>query len=113
MLKRPESTVRSLIRERSVEVEIMFSTQQRFFIVLEYYQLDCTPTATRRSFQKIFNVLKKRHAKVICKIFAKFERNRSVSDNYVGNVGRRQTAVSPRTNTNVSETLQQYERNSV
>ncbi|GBL97589.1 hypothetical protein AVEN_49108-1 [Araneus ventricosus] len=65
----------------------MYSIEQRVFLVLEYHRLERSPTATRRSFQKRFNVPKGPDANTIRKLFAKFERAGSVNDNRVENVG--------------------------
>ncbi|GBN03245.1 hypothetical protein AVEN_229024-1 [Araneus ventricosus] len=72
------------------------------------------PTATRRSFQKRFNVPKGPDAKTIPKrLFAEFERTGSVDDNRVGNVGPRQTVVTPEYVAKVSGIVQQNPRNTV
>ncbi|GBN52381.1 hypothetical protein AVEN_78328-1, partial [Araneus ventricosus] len=78
-------SVQPLNRKRrfSVEVEIMYSIEQRVFLVLEYHRLERSPTATRHSFQKRFNVPKGPDAKTIRKLFAKFERTGSVDDKRV------------------------------
>ncbi|GBM80408.1 hypothetical protein AVEN_166260-1, partial [Araneus ventricosus] len=55
--------------------------------VFFWYWIERSPTATRRSFQKRFNVPEGADAKTIRKLFAKFERTGSVDDNRVGNVG--------------------------
>ncbi|GFY36400.1 DUF4817 domain-containing protein [Trichonephila clavipes] len=73
----------------------MYSIEERVFLVLEYHRLQESPTATRRSFQTRFNVLKGPDAKTIRTLFAKFQRTGSVTDDLVGNVGRKQTAVTP------------------
>lgn len=90
----------------------MYSLEQRVFIVLEYYKLERSPTATKLCSQKRFNFPKTcNHAKVIGKLFDKFERTGSVSDNRMGNAGRTKTVVSPRNVINVSEILQQNPKN--
>ncbi|GBM56267.1 hypothetical protein AVEN_151945-1 [Araneus ventricosus] len=91
----------------------MYSIEQRVFLVLEYHRLERSPTATRRSFQKRFNVPKGPDAKTIRKIFSKFERTGSVDDNRVGNVGLRQAVVAPENIVKVSGIVQQNPRNTV
>ncbi|GBM00765.1 hypothetical protein AVEN_150926-1 [Araneus ventricosus] len=91
----------------------MYSIEQRVFLVLEYHRLERSPMATRRSFQKRFNVPKGPDAKTIRKLFAKFERTGSVDDNRVGNVGPRQIAVTPENIAKVSGMVQQNPRNTV
>ncbi|GBM34998.1 hypothetical protein AVEN_240360-1 [Araneus ventricosus] len=91
----------------------MYSIEQRVFLELEYHRLERSPTATRRSFQKRFNVPKGPDAKPIRKLFAKFERTGSVDDNRVGNVGPRQTVVTSENVVKVSEIVQQNPRNTV
>ncbi|GBM96085.1 hypothetical protein AVEN_237453-1 [Araneus ventricosus] len=73
----------------------MYSIEQRVSLVLEYHRLERSPTITRCSFQKRFNFPKGPDAKIIRKLFAKFERTGSMDDNRVGNVGLRQTVVTP------------------
>ncbi|GBN86028.1 hypothetical protein AVEN_208269-1 [Araneus ventricosus] len=87
----------------------MYSIEQ---MVLEYLRLELSPTATRRSFQKRFNVPKGPDGKTIRKLFAKFERAGSVDDNRVGNVGHRQNLVTPENVAKVSGIVQQNPRNS-
>ncbi|GBM15750.1 Adipocyte plasma membrane-associated protein [Araneus ventricosus] len=91
----------------------MYSIEQCVFMVLEYHRLECSPTATRRSFQRRFNVPKGPDAKSICKVFAKFERTGSVDDNRVGNVCPRQTVVTPENFSKVSGIVHQNSRNTV
>ncbi|GBN37907.1 hypothetical protein AVEN_265073-1 [Araneus ventricosus] len=91
----------------------MHSIGQRVFLPLEYHRLERSHTATRRSFQKRFNVPKGPDAKTIRKLFAKFERIGSVDDNRVGNVGPRQTVVTPENVAKVSGIVQQNPRNTV
>ncbi|GBO39480.1 hypothetical protein AVEN_132731-1, partial [Araneus ventricosus] len=76
-------------------------------------KLEHSPTATRRSFQKRFNVPKGPDAKNIRNLFAKFERTSSVNDNRVGNVGPRQTVVTSGNVAEVSGIVQQNPRNAV
>ncbi|GBN34153.1 hypothetical protein AVEN_90431-1 [Araneus ventricosus] len=75
---------------------------ERVFLVLEYRRLECSPMATRHSFQKRFNVLKGPDAKTIRKLFAKFKRTGNMDDNRVGNVGLGQTVVAPENVTKLS-----------
>ncbi|GBM08148.1 hypothetical protein AVEN_214478-1 [Araneus ventricosus] len=91
----------------------MHSIEQRVFLVLEYHRLERSPTATRCNFQKRFNVPKGPDAKTIRKLFAKFERTGSVDDNPVGNVGPRQTAVTPENVAKVSGIVQQNPKNTI
>ncbi|GBM86135.1 hypothetical protein AVEN_75409-1 [Araneus ventricosus] len=91
----------------------MYSIKQHVFLVLEYHRLEHSPTATRRGFQKRFNVPKGPDAKTIRKIFSKFERAGSMDDNRVGNVGPRQTVVTPENVAKVSGIVQQNPRNTV
>ncbi|GBM80833.1 hypothetical protein AVEN_219580-1 [Araneus ventricosus] len=91
----------------------MYSIEQSVFLVLEYHRLEPSPTATRRSFQKRFNVPNGHDAKTIRKLFAKFERTGSVDDNRVGNVGPKQTVVTPENVAQVSGIVQQNPRNTV
>ncbi|GBL99160.1 hypothetical protein AVEN_64148-1 [Araneus ventricosus] len=88
----------------------MYSIEQRVSLVLEYHRLRPSPMATRCSFQKRFNVPKRPNAKTIHKIFAKFERTGNVDDNRVGNVGPRQTVVTPENVAKVSGIVQQNPR---
>ncbi|GFV83351.1 uncharacterized protein TNCV_4489671 [Trichonephila clavipes] len=67
-----------------------------------------SPTATRRSFQARFNVPKGPDVKTIRTLFAKFQRTGSV-----GNVGRKQTAVTPQNVATVSGIIQQNPMSSV
>ncbi|GBN16286.1 hypothetical protein AVEN_66613-1 [Araneus ventricosus] len=91
----------------------MYSIEQRVFLVLEYHRIEHSPTATRRSFQKQFNVPKGPDAKNIFKPFAKFERTGSVDYNRVGNVGPRQTVVTSENVAKVYGIVQQIPRNTV
>ncbi|GBN93228.1 hypothetical protein AVEN_265257-1 [Araneus ventricosus] len=91
----------------------MYSIEQRVFLVLEYHRLERSPTATRRSFQKRFNVPKGADATTIRKLFAKFELTGSVDDNRVGNVGPRQTVATPENVAQVSGIVLQNPRNTV
>ncbi|GBO05546.1 hypothetical protein AVEN_3557-1 [Araneus ventricosus] len=72
-----------------------------------------SPTATRHSSQKRFNVPKGADAKTIPKLFAKFERTVSVDDNPAGNVGPRQTVVTSKNVAKVSGVVEQNPRNTV
>ncbi|GBN75477.1 hypothetical protein AVEN_190956-1 [Araneus ventricosus] len=87
----------------------MYSIEQRVFLVLEYHRLERSPTATRRSFQKRFQ--KDPMQKPFARLFAKFERTSSVDDNRVGNVGARQTVVTPENVAKVSGIVQQNPTN--
>ncbi|GBO38360.1 hypothetical protein AVEN_134840-1 [Araneus ventricosus] len=91
----------------------MYSIEQRVFLVLKYHRLECSPTATRRSFEKRFNFPKGHDAKPIRKLFAEFEWTGSGDDNRVGNVGPRQTVVTPENVAKVSGIVQQNTRNTV
>ncbi|GFT00104.1 uncharacterized protein TNCV_1672401 [Trichonephila clavipes] len=93
----------------------MYSIQERVFLVLEYHRRvpQESPTATRRSFQARFNVPKGPDAKTIRTLFAKFQRTGSVTDDLVGNVGRKQTAVTPQNVATVSGIIQQNPMSSV
>ncbi|GFY07998.1 DUF4817 domain-containing protein [Trichonephila clavipes] len=85
----------------------MYSIKERVFLVLEYHRLQESTTATRRSFQARFNVPKGPDAKTIRTLFAKFQRTVRVTDDLVGNVGRKQTAVTPQNVETVSGIIQQ------
>ncbi|GBO21570.1 hypothetical protein AVEN_148390-1 [Araneus ventricosus] len=89
----------------------MYSIEQRVFLVLEYHRLERSPTTTRRCFQKRFNVSKGPDAKTIRKLLAKFERTGSVDDNRVGNVGPRQTVITPENVAKVSGIVPQNRKN--
>ncbi|GBN29079.1 hypothetical protein AVEN_201701-1 [Araneus ventricosus] len=91
----------------------MYAIEQRAFLVLEYHGLEHSPTTTRRSFQKRFNVPKGPDPKTIRKLFSKFERTGSVDDKRVGNVRPRQTVVTPENVSKVSGIIQQNPRNTV
>ncbi|GBN12472.1 hypothetical protein AVEN_118301-1 [Araneus ventricosus] len=91
----------------------MYFIEERVFLVLEYHRLEHSPTATRRSFQKLTIVLKVPDAKIIRKLSAKFERTYSVDDNQVGNVGPRQSVVTPENVAKVSGIVQLNPRNTV
>ncbi|GBM61477.1 hypothetical protein AVEN_163872-1 [Araneus ventricosus] len=91
----------------------MYSIEQLVFLVLVYYRLEHSPTATRRSFQNRFNVPKGPDAKTIRKPFAKFKRTGSVDDNRVGNVGPRQTVITSENVAKVHGIVQQIPRNTV
>ncbi|GBN32329.1 hypothetical protein AVEN_206084-1 [Araneus ventricosus] len=91
----------------------MYSIEQRVFLVLDYHRLECSPTATRRSFQKRLNVPKGPDGKTFRKLFAKFERTGTVDDNRVRNVGLRQTVVTPENVAKVSGIVQQNPKNTV
>ncbi|GBL99132.1 hypothetical protein AVEN_64127-1 [Araneus ventricosus] len=84
----------------------MYSIEKRVFLILEYHKLERSPTATRRSFQKRFNVPKGPDAKTIRKLFAKFKRTGRVDDNRVGNAGPRETVVTPENVAKVSGIVQ-------
>ncbi|GFX97873.1 uncharacterized protein TNCV_4905241 [Trichonephila clavipes] len=71
------------------------------------------PTAARRCFQTRFNVSKGPDAKTIRTLFAKFQRTGSVTDDLVGNVGCKQTAVTPQNVATVSRIIQQSPTSSV
>lgn len=91
----------------------MYSIEQRVFLVLEYHRLNESPTATRRSFQARFNVPKGPDAKTIRTLFGKFQRTGSVTDDLVGNVGRKPTAVTPENVATVSGIIQRNPMSSV
>ncbi|GBN00934.1 hypothetical protein AVEN_150868-1 [Araneus ventricosus] len=91
----------------------MYSIEQRVFLELEYPRLERTPTATRRSFPKRFNVPKGPDAKTIRKFFSKFKRTGIVDDNRAGNFGPRQTVVTPENVAKVSGIVHQNPRNTV
>lgn len=91
----------------------MYSIEQRVFLVLEFHRLEHSVTATRRSFQKRFNVAKGPVAKTIRRLFAKFERTGSVADDLVGHVGSRPAVVTPENVATVSGIIQQQPRRSV
>ncbi|GFX86700.1 uncharacterized protein TNCV_1408981 [Trichonephila clavipes] len=95
------------------EIKTMYSIEERVFLVLEYHRLQESPTATRRSFQARFSVPKGPEAKTIRSLFAKFQRTGSVTDDLVGNVGRKQTAVTPQNVATVSGIIQQNPMSSV
>ncbi|GBM51646.1 hypothetical protein AVEN_43276-1 [Araneus ventricosus] len=83
------------------------------FQVLEYHRLERSPTTTRRSFQNRFNAPKGADAETIRKLFAKFAWIGRVDDNRVGNVGLRQTVVTPENVVRVSRIVQQNPRNTI
>ncbi|GBM67502.1 hypothetical protein AVEN_73649-1 [Araneus ventricosus] len=91
----------------------MYFIEQRVFLVVEYHRLERFPSATRRSFQKLFNVPKGPDAKTIHKLFAKFERTGSVNDNRVGNVRPKRTGITPENVAKVSGFVQHNLRNTV
>lgn len=91
----------------------MYSIEERVFLVLEFHRLQHSPTATRRSFQNRFNVPVGPDAKTIRMLFAKFERTGSVDDDRKGNVGPRQTVVTPENAAKVSGIVQQNPRKSI
>lgn len=56
------------------QVKIIYSTEQRVFIVLEYHIIVRSPTATMRSFQKRFNVVKRIDLKPFASALSNFNR---------------------------------------
>ena len=64
----------------------MYSIGQRVFLVLEFHSLEHSVTATRRSFQRRFNVAKRPFMKIIRRLFANSERASIVANDLVGHV---------------------------
>ena len=91
----------------------MYSIEECVFLVLEFHRLQHSPTATRRSFQNRFNVPVGPDAKTIRMLFAKFQRTGSVDDDRKGNVGPRQTIVTPENVAKVSRTVQKNPRKNI
>lgn len=91
---------------KNFAIEIMYSLEERVFIVLEYHRLNYSPTATRRSFQKRFQVAKGPDGKTIRELFKKFQQTGSVADALVGNVGRTHSVVTPENATRLSAIIE-------
>lgn len=73
---------------------MVYSLEERIFIVLEYHRLDKSVTATRRSFQTKFNTTNVPHPNTIRQLYDKFIRTGCVTDDLVANVGRQKSAVT-------------------
>lgn len=73
---------------------MVYSLEQRIFLVLEYHRLDKSVTATRRSFQAKFNTSIVPHPNTIRQLYDKFIRTGCVTDDLVANVGRQKSAVT-------------------
>lgn len=67
--------------------KMVYSLEQRIFLVLEYHRLDHSITQTRRSFQKKFSIAKGPSRNTIISLFEKFEQTGSVNDDRAGNAG--------------------------
>ena len=92
----------------------MYSIEQRVFFwggrgVLEFRRLKHNPTTICRCFQNRFNAPVGPDTKIIRMLFAKFE----VADDPKGNVGPRQSVVTPENSANVSEIAQQNPKKSI
>ena len=74
--------------------KMVYFLEERIFLVLEFYPLEHSVAATRRNFQRKFNVTKGRKSDTIKDLFEKFQGTRNVKDKRVGNVGRLRTATT-------------------
>lgn len=91
----------------------MYSVEERVFLVLEYHRLNHSPTATRRSFQKRFQVAKGPDGKTIRELFKKFQQTGNVADAYVGNVGPTHSVVTPENATTLAAVIERHPNKSV
>ena len=93
----------------------MYSIEQQvfFFLVLEFHPLKHSSTATHRGFKIRYNVPAGPDAKTIRMLFVKFERAGSMADDWKGNVGPRQTVLTPKNAAKVSRIVQQNFRKSI
>lgn len=92
---------------------MVFSVEQRVFIVLEFHRLEHSCVQTRRSFQRKFHVRKGPSDNAIRTLFQKFERTGSVNDDRIGNVGRPCLSVTESNAEAVQQVIQQRPRTSV
>lgn len=72
-----------------------YTTEERIFLVLEYYRCDKDADTTRRSFQRQFGVKKGPDRHTIRSLFEKFEKTGSVHDDRAGKAGRPKTSTTP------------------
>jgi transposase len=84
-----------------------YSTEQRVFILKEYYLSQKHPETVRRRFRKEYNTKDAPHRNTITNLIEKFERTGSVQDDKSGNVGRPSTAS---TSENVEKLEAMFER---
>lgn len=68
---------------------MVYSLEERIFLVLEFHRLEHNVNATKRSFKKKFNVTKGPKFDTIRMLFEKFQRTGNVNDERAGFVGRR------------------------
>jgi len=67
---------------------MVYSLEQRIFLVLEFHRLEYSVVATRRIFQLKFNVFEGPKTNTIKDLFEKFERTGNVKDERAGKVRR-------------------------
>ena len=65
---------------------MVYSYEQRIFLVLEFHRLEHNVVPARRSFQRKFNVIKGLKSDTIKDLFEKFQRTGNVKDERAGNV---------------------------
>lgn len=92
---------------------MVYSLEQRIFLVLEFHRLEHSVVATRRSFQRKFNVTKGPKSDTIKDLFEKFQRTGNVQDERAGKVGRPRTATTEGNAQLVQQVIQQRPRVSV
>ena len=73
---------------------MVYSLDQRIFLVLEFHRLEHSVVAAIRSFQRKFDVRKEAKKDTKKGLFEKFQRTGNVKDNCAGNVGRPLTATT-------------------
>ncbi len=102
-------------RNKRVRVKMMYSPEERVFLVSTYFLTNRNLNATHTEFGKQFNAhSRKLPAKsVIQRLVAKFEKTGSVLDDKRGNVGPKQSAHTPETVERAQQILKESPAKSV
>ena len=84
------------------------SLEQRIFLVMQFHHLEHSVVATRRSFQRKFNVTKEPKNKTRKYLFEKFQWIGNVKDKRSGNVGLPGTAIIDGNDQLLHQMIQQW-----
>ena len=83
---------------------MVYSLEQRIFLVFEFHRLEHSVVATR---QRKFNVIKEPKSDTIKDLLEKFQQTGNVKDKHAGNVGRPRTETTKRNVQQIQELVQQ------
>ncbi|GBO27280.1 hypothetical protein AVEN_141539-1 [Araneus ventricosus] len=92
---------------------MVFSLEQRIFLVLEYQHVEQSCVQSRRTLQRRFHVRRGSSDNAINAMFEKFERTGNVNDDRIGNIGRPRNAVTESNADTVQQVIRLQPRTSV